>query len=221
MITGDHAESETTSDHIMAVTKRNGSKYLYIQFQYNSKTYLKSSKTSDKQLAERLEAQWRKQLVEQHQLGIKAPIEIEKAFHLYSKSKAHIVSHKYTDRWCRNAADYWSHLTYVHQIQTKEIEQFRQDMQARGYSNQSIKHGLNQVGGTIKYMKRLGHQVADVEMPSIKLPKGRLRYLTFEEEQRLLAVADPTRDIMWMAPYEGRRTALKRMMHDFYDLGKR
>jgi hypothetical protein len=164
----------------MAVSKRSGSKFYYIQFQYNNKTYLKSAKTTDKRLAEHLEAQWRKQLIEQNQLGIKAPIEVTKAFELFSKSKAHIVSHKYTDRWCRNAAEYWSHLTYIHQVQTKEIEQFRLDMQARGYSNQSIKHGLNQVGGTIRYMKKLGYQVADVEMPSIKLPKGRLRYLTYE-----------------------------------------
>ena len=44
----------------MAVSKRNGSKYFYIQFQYNGKTYIKSSKTPDKQLALNLEAQWRK-----------------------------------------------------------------------------------------------------------------------------------------------------------------
>lgn len=202
----------------MAVSLRSGSKYYYIQFQYNNKTYLKSSKTTDKQLAESLEAQWRKQLIEQHQLGIKSPIEIDKAFQLFSKSKSQIVSHKYTDRWCRRASAYWSNLTYIHQVQTKEIEQFRLDMQTNGYSNQSIKHALNQIGGTIRYMKKLGYQVSDVEMPSIKLPKGRLRYLSYEEEQRLLAVADPTRDIKWMAPYENRRSELKRMMQDFYDL---
>jgi len=30
----------------MAVTKRDGSKYWYIQFQYNGKTYIKSSKST-------------------------------------------------------------------------------------------------------------------------------------------------------------------------------
>ena len=57
----------------MAVTKRDGSKYWYIQFQYNGKTYIKSSKSTDKNLAERLEASWRNQLIEQQQLGIKSP----------------------------------------------------------------------------------------------------------------------------------------------------
>jgi hypothetical protein len=59
----------------MAVSKRNGSKYFYIQFQYNGRTYIKSSKTPDKQLALNLDAQWRKQLIEQNQLGLKSPIE--------------------------------------------------------------------------------------------------------------------------------------------------
>jgi len=64
----------------MSVSKRNGSKYWYIQFQYNGRTYIKSSKTPDKQLALNLEAQWRKQLIEQNQLGLKSPIEITKGF---------------------------------------------------------------------------------------------------------------------------------------------
>ncbi len=48
----------------MAIVKREGSKYLYIQFQYGGKMYIKSSKTTDKELAERLESNWRKQLIE-------------------------------------------------------------------------------------------------------------------------------------------------------------
>jgi hypothetical protein len=84
----------------MSVSKRNGSKYFYIQFQYNGRTYIKSSKTPDKQLALNLEAQWRKQLIEQNQLGLKSPIEIIKGFQLFIKSKSHIKSIKYTIHWC-------------------------------------------------------------------------------------------------------------------------
>ena len=202
----------------MSVSKRAGSKYWYIQFQLNGRTYIRSSKTTDKTLALTLESQWRIQLIEQNQLGIKQPLEIAKGFQMFCDSKSHIVSHQYTIRLCKRAVAFWSHLTYVHQIQTKEIENWRLDMQSRGLSNQSIKHGLNQVGGTLKYAKRLGYQVSDYEVPSIKLPRGRLRYLTYDEEKRLLDVADPRRDIEWMAPYEERRPQLKQMMQDFYDL---
>jgi integrase len=70
----------------------------------------------------------------------------------------------------------------------------------------------------IKYMRKLGYQVSEVEMPSIKLPKGRLRYLSTEEEQRLLRAANPTREIKYVAPYDTRRIDIKNQMQDFYDL---
>ncbi len=203
---------------IMAVTRREGSKYWYIQFQYNGRTYIKSSKTTNKQLAESIEAKWRTQLIEQHQLGIRSSIEIPKAFQMFSMSKTHIASHKYTDRWCCRAVEFWSHLQFLHNIQTREIEQFRIHLQSLGYASQTIKHAMNQVQGTIKYCKKLGYQVSDVEMPTIKLPKGRLRYLTFEEEQRLLAEVDPCRDVKGMASYDARRPLLQQQMQDVYDL---
>jgi integrase len=77
----------------MAVTKRDGSKFWYIQFQFNGKTFIKSSKTTDKQLAHDLESQWRMQLIKQHQLGTKAPIDIPKAFQIFTNSKKDIKTH--------------------------------------------------------------------------------------------------------------------------------
>ena len=202
----------------MAIAKRDGSKYWYIQFQYNGNTYIKSSKTTDKLLAEQLEANWRKQLIEQDQMGVKAPLEIKKAFQLFAQSKSEIVSHKYTSRWCMRTAEFLSHLTYIHQIQTRDVEHWRMHLQSQKFSNQSIKHALNQLTGTLKYVKRMGYQSAEVDMPKIKLSKGRLRYLTDEEEQRLLQAVDPTREVKWMASYQDRRVLLKEQMQDIQDL---
>ena len=202
----------------MAVTKRDGSKYWYIQFQYNGKTYIKSSKSTDKNLAERLEASWRNQLIEQQQLGIKSPIEVAKAFQMFANAKQTLKSNKYITLACKRVTAYWTGITYIHQVTTRDIEGWRLELQSRGYGNQSIKHMLNQVSGTIKYVKRMGYQTSDFEMPKIKLSKGRLRYLTHDEERRLLHAIDPTRDVKWMAPYEDRREALKAQMQDFHDL---
>ena len=202
----------------MAVTKREGSKYWYIQFQYDGRSYIKSSKTTDKQLAQKLESQWRMQLIEQHQLGIKAPLEIAKACQLYYNSKTDICSHKKMVGYCNDAIKYWSKLTYIHQIQTQEIEQYKNDLQSRGLSNSTLKHKLQPIGATIKYVKRLGYQVAEVEMPRLKVTRGRLRYLSLEEERRLLIEIDPYRETKWMAKYEDRHMELLRQMHDFHDL---
>lgn len=201
----------------MAIIKRDGSKYWYIQFQYGGKMYLKSAKTTDKDLAERLESNWRKQLIEQYQLGIKPTIDTLQAFKEYSASKKKIVSHYVVNLWAMRAAEFFSHVPYLHQLQSRDIERFKVEMEHKSYSNQTIKHALNQVGGTIKYAKRMGYQVPEVELPSIKLSKGRLRYLTVEEEHRLLAAVDPKREVKGLAPYDDRIPRIKRQMQDVHD----
>jgi integrase len=201
----------------MAITKRDGSKYWYIQFQYCGKNYIKSSKTTDKTLAESIESNWRKQLIEQYQLGIKPPIDTLEAFKAYSASKKKLVSHYVVNLWSMRAAEFLSYLPHLHLIQNRDIERFKVDMERKSYSNQTIKHAMNQIGGTIKYAKRMGYQVPEVELPTIKLSRGRLRYLTVEEEHRLLEAVDPRREVKGLAPYNERIPRIKTQMQDVYD----
>ena len=49
----------------MGIHKRNNSKYWYIQFVLDGTTHVKSSKTTNRRLAERIERQWRDELLEQ------------------------------------------------------------------------------------------------------------------------------------------------------------
>ena len=202
----------------MAVTKRDGSKFWYIQFQFNGKTFIKSSKTTDKQLAHDLESQWRMQLIKQHQLGTKAPIDIPKAFQIFTNSKKDIKTHPRLVSYCSYAIEYWSHLEHIHHISTEEIEQYRNHLHSIGLSNATIKHKLHPVGATIKYAKKLGYQTSEVEMPKVKVTKGRLRYLTHEEEHLLLIEINPYRETKWMPKYGNRHTELLRQMHDFHDI---
>jgi integrase len=55
-------------------------------------------------------------------------------------------------------------------------------------------------------------------MPKVKVTKGRLRYLTHEEEHRLLIEINPYRETKWMTKYGNRHTELLRQMHDFHDI---
>jgi integrase len=202
----------------MAVNKRSNSRFWYIQFQFNGKTYLKSSKTTDKQLAEQLEIQWRKQLFEQSQFGIKPPIGLAEAFQLYSDSKRSIASHRHLHRWALRSAAFFSQLVHLHDLQTSHVERFRLNLESRCYSAQMIKHIMNIIGGTIKYAKKMGYRTPEIELPSVRLPKGRLRYLTFDEEQRFLQAIDPARDVKGLAPYDKRIPAMREQMQDLYDL---
>jgi hypothetical protein len=64
-----------------------------------------------------------------------------------------------------------------------------------GASPATIRHLFNLLGGTRKNAKRLGYQTSDFELPTIKMGKSRLRYLSPGEEARLLAEVDPHRPI--------------------------
>lgn len=53
----------------MSVFKRGGTGNYYIQFNYRSKTYVESSRTTSKRTAERMERDWRDQIHAMLEMG--------------------------------------------------------------------------------------------------------------------------------------------------------
>ena len=86
-----------------------------------------------------------------------------------------------------------------------------------GYSAQTVKHVIGTVRGAWKHAKRLGYQVSEIEFPTVRISPGKLRYLTFDEEKRLLAAIDPKREVKRLPPYNDRTKLMRREMHDLYD----
>jgi hypothetical protein len=61
----------------MGVIKRGNSRHWYIQFQMNGRTYIRSSRTTNKKAAEQMEIDWRAKLHAQQFLGQKERIRLE------------------------------------------------------------------------------------------------------------------------------------------------
>ena len=201
----------------MGVIKRGNSKYWYIQFQYNGRTYIKSSKTNDKRLAETIEVNWRKQLSDQYVFGTKERITLKSAFAMFCDSKQELVSYSHLVRNANVVQVLLPDRKYLDEITSFDLERVRLNRIQSGFSNQTIKHLFNVVRGTLKYMSRMGYRVSDVEYPKITLSKGKLRYLSFDEEKRLLDANNPTRLIKGMPPYGKRPPNTQREMDDLYD----
>lgn len=58
---------------------------------------------------------------------------------------------------------------------------------------QTILHSIHVIRGAWKHAKKLGYRVVEIEWPVIKREQGRLRYLSVDEEKRLLRELDPKR----------------------------
>ena len=79
----------------MSVFKRGGAGKYHIQFNYNGKTYCRSSKTTNKRTAERIEREWKDEIYLIEELGERPRIKLRYAFAEYLDQKLGTKGHQY------------------------------------------------------------------------------------------------------------------------------
>ena len=62
-------------------------------------------------------------------------------------------------------------------------------------AGQTIKHTLNCLMGALKKARQECYDCPDVMAPIVKIPNGKLRFLSFDEERRLLRELDPLKRV--------------------------
>lgn len=202
----------------MSVFKRNGSSNYYIQFNYRGKTYVKSSRTANKRTAERLERDWKDQIHAQQELGELERIKFEDALAHYYRTKRKTGSHDYVKSNLSKIQEHFPVTMYLDELKNHHLVRFKSVRETEGVGPQTIKHNFNVIRGAVQWAKDHGYQVSALDYPKIKLPKHRLRYLSDDEEQRLLAALDPKRDIAHRPVFERRSKMEVKNMQDNYDL---
>jgi len=202
----------------MSVVKRGNSANWYIQFQFNGRTYIRSSRTASKKLAEQMEVEWRSRLHAEQFLGHRKSLTLRQAVEQFCESKRGTPNHKSLLVYAKVTARLLPMQKAMHELTSHDLERLKLDRLAQGIAPQTIKHNLNLIRGAWKLARKLGFQVNELEFPQIRLPKSPLRYLSGEEERRFLACLDPQRDIHGLAPYAQRRPEMQRRMQDAYDL---
>ena len=202
----------------MSIVKRGSSKNWYINFQFAGQTYIKSSRTTNKKIAEQMEIEWKAKLHSQQYQGRKQRITLADAFEQYKLSKQGIASY-------RNLIAHETVLCrllpmnkHIDEITSRDLEKFKRNRIAEGVGGESIKYGLLLIRGTLKFAQQLGYQVGDITFPQIKLPKNSLRYLSDDEERRLLVALDPMRHGAGLPPVAERSAEMQRALQDAYDL---
>jgi len=202
----------------MSILKRGNSKNWYIQFQMDGKTYIRSSRTTDKKVAEQFEREWRRELHLKQYLGERESITVRDSISQFCDTKSGTPNHVNLSIHARYLDKVFRTHRKMGDVTSEDLEWLKQKRFEDGYSAATLKHTFSLFRGAWKRVKRLGYQVSELEFPKVRLPKSRLRFLSAEEERRLLKELDPNREGFGLKPLDERTELLKQQLQDNLDL---
>jgi integrase len=165
-----------------------------------------------------MEREMRSQLHAQQFLGEKQRITTREALEQFCVSKQGTANHKNLLLHTRILNRLFRIERHLDEITSEDLERLKRDRLQEGTTQATLKHTFNLIRGACKYAKRMGYRVSEFEFPEIKTPRGRLRYLSLDEEKALLSELDPRREGAGLRPYDERSDEMKRNQHDAYDL---
>lgn len=191
------------------------SKDWYARFTYKGKAHYFSTRTPNKTLAAKIESKKLQELIEQSELGLLKSVSIKVALDKYIQSMSHSKEINHIRNHCnkfmglkqgiRCASTERTEIR-VHgldpdrafdSISMADVQHLVMARRSEGSSNATILHELSTLNQAIKLNKKIGNPVPALSLQDIKKDnqlrpfKGRLRYLSKEEEVRLLAALDP------------------------------
>jgi integrase len=219
----------------MSLIKRPNSNNWYYLFQIQGRKYFGSTQTPKKALAGKVEAKLREDAISRLVLGEVKPITLENTLERYKRSKEGTPNYK-------NIVGYGNKLlgfklqpktgqrigvtrlapadAYLHDITNKHIMALVTARKSEKASSWTIKHELQTLRGAMHLAHDVGyHANLDINWPTkdLRTKRGRLRFLTKEEEIRLLAELDPNRGGRGLAPIEERQSNQLDQTQDNYD----
>lgn len=202
----------------MTLVRRANSKFWYVQFQLKHITIIRSTRTSDRRVAERVAAKIRAEAHEKIVLGRKRSISLELALKQFVQHKESTPNHKNLKVHFRALLRYFKGSMPLAALSSNHIEGYAQSKLQQGIHPQTVKHNLNCLFAAIKKVAREGYEVPTLECPKLRIPKSKIRFITAFEEQRLLNELDPERLANGMALLIERKPEMKKALQDNFDL---
>ncbi len=221
----------------MTIVKHGSNPNWYFSFQLNGKKYFRSTGTTNKTLAKKVEDAERKNLIEKSLSNTSEQITLKVAAKLFldSKKSSHDIQ-KINARigklfGTKNLRGTQTKIACFgfdgnmpfHELKNKDLERLVFERRKEGNANATILYDLLTLNGIIKFCKRLGYEVPSLNIAEIKQDNGikpvrkRIRYLTTDEENKLLTELHPDRTARGLATVENQSDEMRRMKIDAYD----
>lgn len=198
----------------MSLIKRPNSRYWYVQLQIDNRTFVRSTRTTERKTALKIADKIRADIHQEITFGEIKTTSFGEALRRYVDGKrdtpnhANLISHE------KMILKIIGRATRLDAVTTSVIEEYIRRRMIEGRKPQTIKHGVNCIVGAIKKARKDGYRCAPVDAPSIKIPNKIVRYLSLAEERRLLDELAPTRKCNGL----GNSNAIRSHVQDNYDL---
>ena len=171
----------------MSIVKRQNSKNWFSEFTLNGKRYIKSTKTSNRTLASKIDQKYYQDAVEEQALGGNH-ITLKAALLQYQKTKRDNIAHnKSIGRIIQFIEEKMDINTPLHKVDNRFLQQFvdlRFDLDLKPGT---VRSNLLVLSGCINLMDKLGYDICPkLQYPTVTVKPTKLRVLTLDEEQKLL-----------------------------------
>ena len=171
----------------MPVYKLKGESYYRIQFQLNNQTFVKSSKTSDKRVAERMEAEWKAEIHAQQYLGVREDITVRQILENYLTAPLAPATVKHARVFINVLQRYIDIDVKASEFDPRELHRYRDARLKEGNKDSSIRQHMRVFRSAWRRMDVKIYNVPEIMLPKFSVPKQKTDYLSPEDEDRLLS----------------------------------
>lgn len=202
----------------MRLTKRSNSNNWFLEVRIDGKSYVRSTKTDHKPTANKIaESLVRSLRIEAargptNDISLSDAIDRFVASHLQSRSYKGLISLR---RVLLKRIDGSLLLSNISGQHLSDLVALRR---AEGCKPQTVKHSLSFITRVMNYARRDGFSVVNVSAPKVPIKSDRLRYLSLNEETRLLKELDPNRKASGIPETDKRPLFILKAVQDNYDL---
>lgn len=170
----------------MAVFRRKGSSNWVIQFQLKGETYIKSSKTTNKEVAKRMESEWKTELHAQKYMRKREPITVREMFESYLKLPNAATTTK-NARTVRNLLSKHTSLDVkASDFNQNEFHKWVEKRREQGKNETTLRNNMLVISGVWNRTNKKVYDVPELDLPKIKQRQGKVTYLSPEDEDKLL-----------------------------------
>jgi integrase len=170
----------------MAVYRSHGGKLYRIQFQLNNRTYVQSAKTTDRRVAERMEAEWKAKIHAHRYLGAREDITVRQILENYLRVPHARATLTHARNFINVLQRYVNIDVKTSDFDSRELHQYRHTRLQEGKKESSIQQHMRIFSAAWRRTDAKIYHVPDLSLPKFPVQKQRTEYLSAADEERLL-----------------------------------